>query len=230
MKFSIIGNIGSGKTLLLVIIGKHSKKKIFSNFQLDLKLYNELEVIDLLNLENDIIVFIDEAYTWLESRTSMSTLNRYLSYIIFQSRKRNIDIFTTSQMFSSVDIRLREQSDIIIECKRVDDNFQYTFRNSNHKKISTFILPFSKAKKYFPIYNTYEIVEPNHKQELEYNLLLQYPSRLLEKVKEISKIVKDKLKNRKITHDSIKAILLLNGYKTSYEKYIYLYLKEGLTI
>lgn len=229
MKFALIGNIGSGKTLFLAIIGKHSKRKIFSNFQLDLKLYNELEIIDLLNLENNIIVFIDEAYTWLESRTSMSTLNRYLSYIIFQSRKRNIDIYTTSQMFSSVDIRLRQQSDIIIECKRIDNGFQYTFRDSYQRKISTFILPYNKAKKYFPIYDTYEIVEPNHKQELEYNLLLQYPEKLLEKVKEIAEAIKDKL-GKKITHDSIKATLLLNGYKTAYEKYIYLYLKEGLTI
>ena len=69
MKIAVIGNIGSGKTLLLVVIAKHSKRRIFSNFQLDLPLYNELEIIDLLNLENDIIVFIDEAYTWLESRT-----------------------------------------------------------------------------------------------------------------------------------------------------------------
>ena len=228
MKIAVIGNIGSGKTLLLAIIGKHSKRRIFSNFQLDLPLYNELEIIDLLDLENNIIVFIDEAYTWLESRTSMSTLNRYLSYIIFQSRKRNIDIYTTSQMFSSIDIRLREQSDIIIECRIIDDGFQYTFRDSYNRKISTFILPYSKAKKYFSIYDTYEIVEPNHKQELEFNLLQQYPNKLLEKVKEIAEAIKDKIK--KITHDSIKATLLLSGYNTSYEKYIYLYLKEGLTV
>ena len=229
MKIAIIGNIGSGKTLFLAIVGKYSKRKIFSNFQLDLELYNELEIIDLLNLENNIIVFIDEAYTWLESRTSMSTLNRYLSYIIFQSRKRNLDIYTTSQMFSSVDIRFREQSDIIIECKRMNNDFYYTFKDFHNRKISTFILPFEKAKKYFHIYDTYEIVEPNHKQELEYNLLLQYPDKLLEKVKEIANNIKDKL-GKRITHDSIKATLLLNGYKTSYEKYIYLYLKEGLTV
>ena len=131
-------------------------------------------------------------------------------------------------MFSSIDIRLREQSDIVVECKRINDGFQYTFRDSRNRKISTFILPFNKAKKYFPIYDTYEIVEPNHKEALEYNLLLQYPSRLLEKVKEIAEAIKDKIK--KITHDSIKATLLLNGYNTSYEKYIYLYLKEGLTV
>jgi len=228
MKISLIGNIGSGKTLFLAIIGKHSKREIFSNFQLNLPLYNELEIIDLLDLKNNIIVFIDEAYTWLESRTSMSTLNRYLSYIIFQSRKRNIDIYTTSQMFSSIDIRLRQQSDIIIECKRVNNDFLYTFKDSNNRIISKFILPYNKAKKYFPIYDTYEIVEPNHKQSLEYNLLQQYPNKLLEKVKEIAESIKNKIK--KITHDSIKDTLLLNGYNTSYEKYIYLYLKEGLTI
>lgn len=228
MLISIIGSIGSGKTLLCVILASKSSKRVFSNFQIDIKNYNELEVIDLLNLENDIIVIIDEAYTWLESRTSLSTLNRYLSYIIFQSRKRNLDVFTTSQMFSSVDIRFREQSNIIIECNRIDDNFHYTFKDVGKRIISTFVLPLKNAKKYFKLYDTNEIVEPNRKNELEFNILEQYPNKLLERVKIISKEIKENLK--RITHDSIKASLLLNGYNTKYEKYVYLYLKEGLTI
>ncbi len=228
MLISIIGSIGSGKTLLCVIIASKSKRKTYSNFQIDINTYNELEIIDLLDLPNNIIVVIDEAYTWLESRTSLATLNRYLSYIIFQSRKRTLDVITTSQMFSSVDIRFREQSNIIVHCKRVDNNFHYTFKDIGNRVISTFVLPLSKAKKYFKLYDTYEIVEPNQKQELEFTLLQQYPNHLLEKVKEIAEVIKGKVK--KITHDSIKASLMLNGYNTKYEKYIYLYLKEGLTI
>lgn len=226
MLISIIGAIGSGKTLLCVILAYFSKKDVFSNFQIDIKRYNELEIIDLLDLKNGIMVIIDEAYTWLESRTSLSTLNRYLSYIIFQSRKRTIDIITTSQMFSSVDIRFREQSNIIVQCKRIDDDFHYTFNYIGSKQISTFILPFKKAKKFFSIYDTLEIVESNQKQELEFKLLQNYPNHLLVKVKEIAEFIKDKVK--KITHDSIKTALLMNGYNTSYEKYIYLYLKDDM--
>ena len=58
MLISLDGNIGSGKTLLLVMIATTSKRKIFSNFQLDLPLYNELEIINLVNLENNINVLI----------------------------------------------------------------------------------------------------------------------------------------------------------------------------
>lgn len=226
MLISLDGNIGSGKTLLLVIIATTSKRKIFSNFQLDLPLYNELEVINLVNLENNINVFIDEAYTWLESRTSYKAINRYLSYIIFQSRKRNIDVYITSQMFSTVDIRFREQSNILIHCKRIDDNFHYYFNIVGSEKMNHFILPLKEGKEYFKLYDTMEIIQPNNKQELEFDLLKQYPNQLLEKVIEISKIIKPNLK--KITHDSIKASLLMNGYNTSYEKYLYLYLKENV--
>lgn len=226
MLISIDGNIGSGKTLLLVIIATTSKRKIYSNFQLDLPLYHELEVINLVNLENNINVFIDEAYTWLESRTSFKTLNRYLSYIIFQSRKRNIDVYITSQMFSTVDIRFREQSNIRIRCERIDDNFHYYFNIVGNNSINHFILPLKEAKEYFKLYDTMEIIEPNNKQELEFDLLKQYPNQLLMKVIEITEVIKPNLK--KITHNSIKASLLMNGYNTSYEKYIYLYLKENV--
>lgn len=228
MLISIKGPIGYGKTLLAVILAYYSEKEVWSNFQIDIPRYHDLEIIDLMDLQNGIIVIIDEAYTWLESRTSLSTLNRYLSYIIFQSRKRTIDIIITSQMFSSVDIRFREQSNIIIDCKRVDDDFYYTFKDIGKNIISTFLLPFNKAKKFFSLYDTLEIVEPNQKQELEFNIYQQYPEHLLKKVKEICEFIKPKLK--KITHDSVKTQLLLSGYNIRYEKYVYLYLKEVLTV
>ena len=225
MLISIIGEIGSGKTLLLTIIGSKSNREIYSNYVLNLPLYKELRIINLLSLKDNIEVFIDEAYTWLESRTSSNTLNRYLSYIVFQSRKRTINIYTTSQMFSSVDIRFREQSNIIVKCKRINDDFEYIFYKNN-KRVKKYFLSLKKAEKYFKLYDTKEIVEPNQKQYLEFKLLEQYPKQMINKISEIAEIIKPKL--NKITHDSIKACLMFNGYITLYEKYIYLYLKEGL--
>lgn len=227
MLISIIGEIGSGKTLLLTIIGSKSNREIYSNYVLNLPLYKELRIINLLSLKDNIEVFIDEAYTWLESRTSSNTLNRYLSYIVFQSRKRTINIYTTSQMFSSVDIRFREQSNIIVKCKRINDDFEYIFYKNN-KRVKKYFLSLKKAEKYFKLYDTKEIVEPNQKQYLEFKLLEQYPKQMINKISEIAEIIKPKL--NKITHDSIKACLMFNGYITLYEKYIYLYLKEGLIL
>jgi len=224
MLISIDGAIGSGKTTLLTLISTKSKRKVYSNYEIKIDLYESLQVIDLLNLPNNINVFIDEAYTWLESRTSSSTLNRYLTYIIFQSRKRNIDIYITTQMFSSVDIRFREQSNIIIKCKRIRDNFHYWFYYIGSNIIRTFILPLKKAEKYFKLFDTYEIVEPNQKSNLEFKIIEQNPKHMIEKASEIAEYIRPKLK--KITHDSIKYILLTEGYPISYEKYIYIYLKE----
>jgi len=61
--------------------------------------------------------------------------------------------------------------------------------------------------------------------ELEFNILKSNPSILFEKVKEISEIVKFQLKNKKITYNNIRLVLLQNNYETKYERYVYLYLK-----
>ncbi len=224
MLVSIVGNRGSGKTLLLTIIGCKTKRLIYSNYKIKIKNYNPLEVIDLLTLKDNVEVFIDEGYSWLESRTSSKVLNRYLSYIILQSRKRTIDIYITAQMFSSVDIRFRQQSDVIVHCKRIKDIFYYTFYDLSKPNTSKrFILPFNKAKKYFKLYNTYEIIDSYEKEALEFSLISKNPKKLLKKVKEVVDIIKPQLSV--ITHDSIKTALLLNGIEMSYEKYIYIFMK-----
>lgn len=229
MLVSIVGPRGSGKTTFLTLIATKSKREIFSNYKIKVKKYRPLQVIDLLNLKDNINVFIDEGYTWLESRTSTSVLNRYLTYIVLQSRKRTIDIYITAQMFSSVDVRFREQSDVIIKAKKVGNNFHYTFYEVGKSRISRFILPEYNAKKIFGLFDTYEIVEPHQKEALEFKLIQQNPKKLLEKIKELTKIVKPKL-NGNITHDSIKSVLLLNGLNIAYEKYLYIFLKEKIVL
>lgn len=226
MLIVILGNYGSGKTLFLTYLASKTKRKIFSNFGLKFKNFNSLDVLDLLNLPNNIDVFLDEAYTWLESRLSGKAINRYLSYILLQSRKRTLDIYCTAQLFSTIDVRFRHKSDIIIECHKFKDGFHYKILNRNTFKRKYFIFPFDKAKKYYEYYDTYEIVEPFEKARLEFSLLQSDTNKLFKKAKQIAKFIKPKL--TKITHDSVKLALMENGFVRDFEPFVYPILKDGV--
>ena len=228
MLISILGNWGSGKTLFLVYLAKKFKREIHSNFELKLKNYKSLTVIDLLNLPNNVEVFLDEAYTWLESRVSSKALNRYLSYILLQSRKRTINIYITAQLFSTVDTRFRQQSSIIIFCKRIEDGFQYKILNRDNNCINCLVLPFDKAKQYYKYYDTYEIVEPYEKGKLEFQLLQSNPKLLFDTSKKIALKILKEFKDIKPTHQNVKIALMSNGFDKNYEPYVYAYLHSNI--
>jgi len=224
MLISVLGNLGSGKTLFLAYLSTKFKRKVYSNFKLNIENYVQLKVINLLNLPNNIDVFIDEGYTWLESRVSSKVLNRYLSYILLQSRKRTINIYITAQLFSTVDIRFRHQSDILVLCNKIKNGFQYKILNIKNGKYKNFIFSLSKAKEYFDVYDTYEIVEPYQKEQMEFSLLQSDTKMLFAKSKSIAIKIMDDLK--RITHNNVKLTLLKNGFDKNYEPYVYMYLKE----
>lgn len=228
MLISVLGNLGSGKTLFLTYLATKFVRIVYSNYKLNIKNYKSLKVIDLLDLPNNIEVFIDEGYTWLESRVSSKVLNRYLSYIVLQSRKRTINIYITAQMFSTVDVRFREQSDIIILCTKLpkEKGFQYKILNRHNNNYLNFVLPMDKAKNYFQYYDTYEIIEPYEKNKLEFSLLQSDTKALFEKSKLIAKRINNDI--QKITHNTVKLALLKNGFDKNFEPYVYMYLKEKM--
>lgn len=232
MLILIIGNRGSGKTLLSTIIAKDSDRQVYANY--DIKLddgrFKPLEIIDFLELPDNIDVIIDEGYTWLEARTSGYFLNRYLSYIVLQSRKRTIDIIVTAQMFSTVDVRFRNQAEVIVKCERVGLDFVYDFLRLDNFKSNRFVLPYEKAKRYFNLYDTYQIVEPHTKIALEMKLLESDPKRLYEKIKKIGDSILTDFKDldaKEITHDRVKASLMRNGHNMSLEPLIYVFIKDS---
>ena len=225
----ILGPKGSGKTIFSTTRALKSLRAIYSNYWIKCENYNHLEVMDLVDIENNVDIFIDEAYVWLESRISGFFLNRFLSYMLWQSRKRDIDMYLTAQKFRSLDLRFREECDVIVRCKaRINlkkDDFHFSILWIAENKENHFKMSYKDAEKYFPLYNTYQIIEPYTKDELLFELQKRDPEKRWAKAMEIGDIVGNGMALESITHAIVRARLLKNGYDTTYEPLVYVYLK-----
>lgn len=125
MLTGIIGGIGSGKTLLMTLLGylEHlNGRSVLANYHLHFP-YAYLNLRDVLGaimdkeqLE-DIVMLIDEIHIAFDSRTSMTDRNRYGSYFVLQTRKRNVHLYFTSQSIWQVEVRIRENVDRLITCE-----------------------------------------------------------------------------------------------------------------
>ncbi len=191
--------------------------------------------MDLLNdIPNHTILLLDEIHTFIESRASGTDLNTLTNDLFLQSRKTFVDVFGTDVLYSLADKRYRLTCDLLIEAQyrmnEYSDDFVYYYNYIENGKIvytDRFIITYNDAEKFlFNQYNTLQLQRSKRFSKREFNIVRQEPIALLEKVKEISKIIKPNLIN--ITHDSVKAGLLLNGFHIGYEKYVYLYLKNEL--
>jgi len=161
MLINVFGAMGSGKTLFLTLIGYCYKQKgynVFANFKLKFpsKILTLNQLIDR-EIPSNTVLLLDEVYTLLESRLSYSALNILISHLVFQSRKMNVDIFTTSQLKRSVDVRLRDIADYNILAEKHKKGFYYFIFFQN--EIKTLFLPFENAQKFYNLYDTTEVVE-----------------------------------------------------------------------
>jgi SpoVK/Ycf46/Vps4 family AAA+-type ATPase len=157
----IYGNLGSGKTLLLTILAFISKKPVVSNFKLDIgKSIREFDIRTFMKAEyQDSVVLMDEIYIYLESRLSMSKKNRYASYILFQSRKKNLELYGTVQLARTVDLRYRNLADCFIHAEGLTKfGYKYTQYDLKKNSVRTIYLPIENAKQFYKMFNTNEIV------------------------------------------------------------------------
>jgi len=178
---SFNGGLGSGKTLRLTIrMFEYFEKgfKIMCNYDLNFehKKINPIDLIDGLfddELDNS-VVGMTEAYTFLDSRFSGSESSRYLTYFLLQTRKRKVKFLYDAQMIGSVDLRLRGITNRIYDCKKIvkdknkdkedEDNiigFAYHVMDDDGESYYEG-LDIKEAKKYFPMYNTKDILLPQY--------------------------------------------------------------------
>lgn len=114
---AIIGELGCGKTLGLTFLAWHNAnrgKKIYSNYKLvDIPHTYVDKTEDIDDMHNGFFAG-DEMWLWLDSRSSHSKRNKFISSILIKSRKRNMEIVYTTQSFYQIDVRIRNITDYIV--------------------------------------------------------------------------------------------------------------------
>jgi len=157
----ISGGLGSGKTLFSVVIAHimhQHKKRVVANFAIE-GISEKFNVKTFLKAEYDnCVLILDEIYQYIDSRNSMSQLNRFFSYILFQSRKKSLEIYIIAQQTQSIDIRFRHLTDFEIKCQKRHFGFIYERIDTQTQENAFTLLRFEKAAQFFPLYNTNEIV------------------------------------------------------------------------
>lgn len=182
MTYSVFyyGKMGSGKTLRAVIdayLDYKSGREIWSNIK-SLKIPQKyIETMDLisivLNPDYDLsnippkTLILDETHTQADSRISSSFVNRNLSYFISQCRKFGFNVIYVSQFIGGYDVRLRQLTDEITRCVRIQDSlenpiaFEYITWSVELQRITNrYKIPVEVAKEFYKLYNTYERIRP----------------------------------------------------------------------
>ena len=163
----INGDVGTGKTLFMVLIANSVKNNtFFANFDISKikKDYIHFDKDLLMRTDfQDAEVFIDEISQYIDPRTSMSNENVLMSYLYLQSRKRNLNIYGTLQSTILIDKRYKEKFDMLVECRLNSDlDFTYSiYKNTKTgrlRKLGKFILERRNAQYYYKLYDTKEVV------------------------------------------------------------------------
>lgn len=171
----IYGDLGEGKTLFMTrclylkyLLGND----IYSNYKLsfpstpiDKNFLKDL-VTGKKDLSGKAVFGLDELDMYVNSRRSASDNNLLISYLVKQIRKKNIEIFYTTQNFRRVDINIRDLTRFKILCKSQTVKIDYpdgkyilkfivATKYKEDKKIWTkrFL-----ANKYFNMYDTKELI------------------------------------------------------------------------
>jgi hypothetical protein len=170
MIIGMIGGMGTGKTLSSVRYLYNyyrSGYRILSNIKLNFP-HEKIGLQDLLDFANanmyldNTIVFIDEAGTILDSRLSGSKRNRLVSFFIVLTRKLGCNVIYTTQRYNMVDKRLRQNTDIIINC----NTKEYRGEKFTHNLIMIMKgfgmkikNDYFRSKEYYDYYDTRELVK-----------------------------------------------------------------------
>ena len=162
MIIGFMGDLGSGKTLGMTILGysiyflSDKKLKIFSNYKVK-GAYKIYKISQLFKIKNGIIL-LDELHILIDSR--LWRYNKYLVDYFLQIRKYNNFLLFTTQHFKQIDVRIRNVCQYLFYCQRFKNYFKYTLIDTLYKDIKkTIILPKNEAEKFYKYYNTFEAIK-----------------------------------------------------------------------
>lgn len=182
MLIGIEGDLGSAKTTYAVknIIQDYiNGKNIISNTPLYNIKYEEFDIKKFLSNDKtyrksimNATILIDEITVYMDCRLSGSAQNIMMGYLVLQSRKRNVDIYFTTQDFDLCDYnRLIKYVKIMVYCQKIqvkqNDGKLLTVKNWRNINIIDLRLKRNNitsfnlyTKPFFKYFDTNYIIEP----------------------------------------------------------------------
>lgn len=130
MIITLEGVQGSGKTLSAVALCYYDAqkgRKVFSNNHLNEKTFGTYTYFDVeyflehfadTEMEGATLL-LDEAYIYLDARTSGGKLNKLFTYYTVQTRKRGVDMYVCTHHIDVLDKRLRRAVDVRGTCRYI---------------------------------------------------------------------------------------------------------------
>jgi len=217
MLICVFGQLGSGKSLFATMFAYFSHyNKIIANYKLNISNKEILPFSQDLVLDpnlSDALIIIDEAYIEIDSRTASSKENLLLSWVTFQSRKKNCDIIYCVQLFKTIDKRIRSLIHYYVFCQNFDNYFRYTILDEQLVPINQLFLPLSKAIFFFKMYDTNQLISGNKLEYLQLKVakgktITQMADEIIEEIKKLETF-KELIKSKSIINKTqIKSMLL----------------------
>lgn len=181
MIFTVVGNIGSGKTLFLTYLAylfHCGGYKIGANYHLKFPYLPLARIKSFKALrEHDYFLAVDEIWKSADSRKSNSVLNQLFSSEVLQSRKRNAHVGCTTQAIMQLDVRIRNLSNFVFEPleiiyhndRPIAMRLSY-FRNDLYKRIRYMSVPLilPDGRYICDMYDTLEMIDSVQSDKSEY--------------------------------------------------------------
>lgn len=173
----VTGNLGSGKTLIMSILGyadyKADERPVYSNYGLAFphKMLN-MGLIKSLFKEKHLKVadyLIDELPLFCDSRRSGSEKNILIMGWVMQTRKRKVNLIGTGQFYGMFDVRLRNVCQTRVECVNFgtyeNPDLEFTISKRAEVGDELFFVPvkrfrLSDPKRFYELYDTDETIDP----------------------------------------------------------------------
>jgi hypothetical protein len=176
---------GTGKTLFATYLCLHAQEslgaKVFHNGCLTFGQYIEVEeIISMKDNLRNAVIFIDEIQTIQDSYRASSTLSFLFTQMLMQLRKRKLVVIWTSQNLRQLNSRLLFQTDFLVKTKFDKKNNVLFWKMTSQGTVAPYgvekIGRVWRADRFFPYYDTDQLVDPTKAITLTSDMIRQSKS------------------------------------------------------
>lgn len=162
---AIIGDRGSGKTCFMTFLAvkyHNEGKKIFTNFTLYNIPHTKITLKQMSELPDELtnaVVLMDELHMGADSYDFMKSSSKAFYTFATQLRKRKVSWYYTTQIFTQVAKRIRNQTDYLITMENTKKETIFKASIYDRKNFTELIREFTfDGTDYFKEYDTDEVI------------------------------------------------------------------------